>query len=106
MPNQLVDLPALQGYWYVVAESADVSSAPVAARLLGRDLVLWRSAGGTLAAAPDLAPEVVNPHQTPRVHEFLQRMSDRPAVRAALAMSRTGRPQEAFVPGAEPSRWG
>jgi phenylpropionate dioxygenase-like ring-hydroxylating dioxygenase large terminal subunit len=56
MPNQLVDLPALQGYWYVVAESADVSSAPLAARLLGRDLVLWRSASGTLAAAPDRCP--------------------------------------------------
>jgi glutathione S-transferase len=59
-----------------------------------------------LRTLPDLAPEVVNPHQTPRVNEFLQRMAERPAVRAALAMSRTGRPQEAFVPGAEPSRWG
>jgi hypothetical protein len=33
-------------------------------------------------------------------------MRERPAVRAALALSRTGKPQEAFVPGAEPSRWG
>ena len=59
-----------------------------------------------LSTLPDLAPEVVNPHQTPQVSEFLQRMRERPAVRAALAFSRTGRPQEAFVPGAEPSRWG
>jgi glutathione S-transferase/GST-like protein len=59
-----------------------------------------------LNTLPDLAPEVVNPHQTPRISEFLHRMRERPAVRAALAMSRTGRPQEAFVPGAEPSRWG
>ena len=59
-----------------------------------------------LSPVPDLAPEVVNPHQTPRITEFLHRMRERPAVRAALALSRTGRPQEAFVPGAEPSRWG
>jgi glutathione S-transferase/GST-like protein len=59
-----------------------------------------------LNTLPDLAPEVVNPHQTPRISEFLHRMRERPAVRAALALSRTGRPQEAFVPGAEPSRWG
>jgi phenylpropionate dioxygenase-like ring-hydroxylating dioxygenase large terminal subunit len=56
MPNQLVDLPALQGYWYVVAESADVASAPVAVRLLGRDLVIWRAGDGTVAAAPDRCP--------------------------------------------------
>jgi hypothetical protein len=37
---------------------------------------------------------------------FLERMHTRPAVRAALALSRTGRPAEAFVPGAEASRWG
>jgi glutathione S-transferase len=59
-----------------------------------------------LNVLPDLAPEVVNEHRTPRVSEFLHRMRERPAVRAALALSRTGKPQEAFVPGAEPSRWG
>jgi hypothetical protein len=30
----------------------------------------------------------------------------RPAVRAALAMTRSGRPEQAFVPGPEPPRWG
>lgn len=55
---------------------------------------------------PALAPDVLNRGDTPRTLEFLERMRERPAVRAALALSRTGRPQEAFVPGAEASRWG
>ncbi len=59
-----------------------------------------------LRAIPDLAPEVVNETATPHVCEFLARMSARPAVRAALAMSRSGKPAQHFVPGVEPSRWG
>jgi glutathione S-transferase len=54
----------------------------------------------------NLAPELLNPDRTPRIVEFLARMHARRAVRQALAMSRSGKPQEAFVPGAEPSRWG
>jgi hypothetical protein len=38
--------------------------------------------------------------------EFLGRMHGRKAVKQALAASRSGKPHEAFVPGAEPSRWG
>jgi glutathione S-transferase len=59
-----------------------------------------------LSAMPELAPEVVNPRVTPRIVEFLNRMRERRAVRDALAMTKTGKPHEAFVPGAEPSRWG
>jgi glutathione S-transferase len=59
-----------------------------------------------LAPIPDLAPEVVNDHATPGIAAFLRRMQERPAVKAALASSRTGRPHEAFVPSTEPSRWG
>ena len=59
-----------------------------------------------LVALPGLAPELVDPARTPRLVEFLRRMSARPAVQAALAVSRSGKPLEAFVPGAEPSRWG
>jgi GST-like protein len=54
----------------------------------------------------DLAPEVVNVTQTPRLVEWLGRIAERPAVRAARARSRSGRPERAFVPGVEPSRWG
>jgi glutathione S-transferase len=54
----------------------------------------------------DLAPEIVNEHAAPRVWEFLHRMRDRAAVRAALARSRSGSPGTAFVPGVESSRWG
>jgi glutathione S-transferase len=55
---------------------------------------------------PALTPELVNCELTPHLMAFLGRMHARPAVQAALATSRTGRPQEAFVPGAEISRWG
>ncbi|MET0460481.1 MAG: aromatic ring-hydroxylating dioxygenase subunit alpha [Ilumatobacteraceae bacterium] len=46
----------LQHYWYVVAEAADVGPGPLAVRLLGRDVVLWRSPDGTVVAAPDRCP--------------------------------------------------
>jgi glutathione S-transferase len=59
-----------------------------------------------ISPLPDLAPEVVNERDTPRIADFLRRVRDRKAVKEALAFSRSGRPHEAFVPGAEPSRWG
>ncbi len=59
-----------------------------------------------LAPLPVLAPGLVNAGVTPRILDFLERVQARPAVRAALARSRTGRPQEAFAPGPEASRWG
>jgi len=59
-----------------------------------------------LNGLPALAPDVLNRDETPRTLEFLERVRERPAVKAALALSRTGRPEEAFVPGAEGSRWG
>lgn len=39
--------------WFAVARSANVQDAPAAARLLRRDLVLWRSPSGAVVAAPD-----------------------------------------------------
>jgi glutathione S-transferase len=60
----------------------------------------------TLNALPDLAPEQLSERSTPRLMEFLHRMRERRAVREALALSKTGKPQQAFVPGSEPSRWG
>jgi glutathione S-transferase len=59
-----------------------------------------------LAPLPELAPELVNASATPHIAAFLARMQARPAVRAALALTRTGRPAHAFVPGPESSRWG
>ena len=59
-----------------------------------------------LRVVPDLAPDVVNAKATPRIWEYLARIEARPAVRAALAMSRSGKPEQHFVPGVEPSRWG
>ena len=59
-----------------------------------------------LAALPDLAPELVSERVTPRITEFLRAVRARPAIEKALAHARTPNPQRAFVPGAEPSRWG
>jgi GST-like protein len=59
-----------------------------------------------LVGLPGLAPELVNPQGTPRIMDFLQRMGERKAVQSALATSRSGKPLEAYLPGAEPSRWG
>lgn len=49
----LVDNPALRNYWYVVAESTDIAPGPLAVRLLGDDVVIWRAGDGSLVAAPD-----------------------------------------------------
>jgi glutathione S-transferase len=59
-----------------------------------------------LVGLPGLAPELVSPQSTPHIAGFLRRMNGRKAVQAALATSRSGKPLEAYVPGAEPSRWG
>ncbi|MGH9136179.1 MAG: Rieske 2Fe-2S domain-containing protein [Acidimicrobiales bacterium] len=52
----LVDAPALRRFWYVVAEGGDVTGQPRSVRLLGDDVVIWRSADGSLVAAPDRCP--------------------------------------------------
>lgn len=59
-----------------------------------------------LVSLPTLTPELVNSQDTPRIQDFLGRVRERPAVQESLGLTRSGRPQEAFVPGAEPSRWG
>jgi glutathione S-transferase len=59
-----------------------------------------------LRVVEDLAPEVVNRDVTPRILDYIARIASRPAVRAALSTSRSGRPEQHFVPGVEPSRWG
>ena len=53
-----------------------------------------------------LAPGIVNDATTPRLIAWLKRIRARPAVGAALGASRTGKPEQAFVPGPEHSRWG
>jgi hypothetical protein len=54
----------------------------------------------------DLAPELVNDERSPRLVDWLGRIAARPAVRAARARSRSGHPEQAFVPGVEAARWG
>lgn len=43
-------------HWHPVAAVEEVQDAPVAARLLGENLVLWRDAAGTVQAWPDRCP--------------------------------------------------
>ena len=52
-----IDSPALRHSWHPVAESIDIDSErPLAVRLLGSDLVLWRTPSNEIAAAPDRCP--------------------------------------------------
>lgn len=55
---------------------------------------------------PKLAPDLVNKDACPRLMEWLERIRSRPGVKAALAMSKTGKPDECYAPGPEHSRWG
>jgi glutathione S-transferase len=55
---------------------------------------------------PTLVPDLVNSSMTPRLCDWLNRIRLRPAVQTALGASRTGKPEQAFAPGPEHSRWG
>src|SRR5712692_5333985 len=56
-PRSLPDLPLLgfRNYWYPVLGSRQLGKRPVAVRLLGEDVVLFRS-GGKLGALTDRCP--------------------------------------------------
>ena len=43
-------------HWYVAAESAEVSDRPLARRICGDDLVLYRTSTGAVACLPDRCP--------------------------------------------------
>jgi glutathione S-transferase len=55
---------------------------------------------------PKLTPELCNGKVAPAAMAWIGRMRERPAVKKALALSRTGKPEEAFAPGPEHARWG
>jgi len=61
MDGILTGNDALTRYWYAVDRSVDVQDAPRSARLLGRDLVLWRGPNGNVIAAPDRCPHRESP---------------------------------------------
>jgi glutathione S-transferase len=58
------------------------------------------------AYLPRLAPELLNAEVAPRATAWLRRVSERPGVKAALAMARTPDPFTAAAPGPEHVRWG
>lgn len=58
------------------------------------------------AYLPKLAPEQVNPQASPRTMDWLKRMGERPAVKAALAMGKSADPFAKAAPGPEHVRWG
>ena len=55
---------------------------------------------------PRLMPEAVNTAATPRSMAWLKRVSERPGVKAALAMARTPDPYAIAAPGPEQVQWG
>jgi GST-like protein len=57
-------------------------------------------------ALPKLLADGCNATAASNTMAWIERMRARPAVRKALAMSRTGKPEEAFAPGPEHARWG
>ena len=50
------EVPALKGYWYPVAYSAELADKPKAVRLFSDDYVVWRGADGTVGCAVDECP--------------------------------------------------
>lgn len=59
--EELLDM-GLPGYWYVAAKSGEVPvGQPVSVRMLGRDLVIWRGADGTLRCLDDVCPHRAAP---------------------------------------------
>jgi phenylpropionate dioxygenase-like ring-hydroxylating dioxygenase large terminal subunit len=60
--------PALRHHWFAVARSDDVAPGPVAVRLLGDAVVLYRSAGGVVAA-PDRCPHREMPLSCGATHD-------------------------------------
>ncbi len=65
----LIEHKALRDHWYVVAEGADIAAEPLAVRLLGNDLVIWRTQTGDLVAAPDRCPHREAPLSAGTVHD-------------------------------------
>ncbi|MCC7463494.1 MAG: glutathione S-transferase family protein [Gammaproteobacteria bacterium] len=61
---------------------------------------------GLANALPALVPDIAGGAALPRFNAWLERIRARPAVRQALARSRSGHPEQAFAPGPEHSRWG
>jgi len=52
----------------------------------------------------DLAPDLLT--DASRTRSWLRKIALRPAAKAALGASKTGRPRQAYTPGPEHSRWG
>lgn len=65
----LTENEALLNHWYVVAEVDDVVGVPVAVKLLGRELVVWRSTDGSIVAAPDRCTHREAPLSAGTVHD-------------------------------------
>jgi glutathione S-transferase len=94
-------------------ERIRLAVAKMEADLADRD---WLAPGGFSLAdiavypyasyLPRIEPGLVNARIAPRAMAWLKRMSDRPAVKAAEAMSRTGDAYGVAAPGPEHIRWG
>lgn len=59
--------PALRRYWHAVAGISQLDAGPLARRLLGADVVVWRGTNGQVAAARDRCPHREAPVSEGRV---------------------------------------
>ena len=53
---RITEEPAFRNYWYPVADAASLGDGPMARRLLGQDIVVWRTSTGVTSAAADRCP--------------------------------------------------
>lgn len=59
-----------------------------------------------LHPAQKLAPDIIAAKKAPKTCAWLDKIRNRPAVRAAFAVAKSSAPDECFTPGPEHSRWG
>jgi phenylpropionate dioxygenase-like ring-hydroxylating dioxygenase large terminal subunit len=52
----VTEVPTFRAFWYPVAFAEDLAAGPLARTLLGEELVVWATADGGAAAAPDRCP--------------------------------------------------
>ena len=95
--------PKLEG---VVAE-IETALRPGAAWLAGSQYSLADIAVfPMIRALAELLPSQFDAHTVPRICEWLDRMQERPAVRASQTFACSAQPYRVLVPGPEQIRWG
>jgi GST-like protein len=83
-------------------ETLGITEWLAGARYSLADIAIYPAA----CALQALRTQVFQSEESPKLAAWLNRMRERPAVRAALGLSRSTHPEEVFAPGPELGRWG